>query len=102
MEIKRVFDILEKYREDYPDLEVALARKQNGSWVEYSPKQYLENVNYISYALIKSGIQPNDKVAIIANNRPEWNFIDMAIMQIGAISVPIYPTISASDYQYIF
>lgn len=102
MEIIRIFDILKKYSLDYKDLKIAIAGKQNGSWREYSPQEYVEITNYISYALIKFGIKPDDKIVIIANNRPEWNFLDMAIMQIGAITVPVYPTISANDYLYIF
>ena len=55
----------------------------------------------VSYALIELGIEPKDKVALISGNRPEWNILDMAIMQVGAITVPIYPTISKEDYRYI-
>ncbi|MDR2835851.1 MAG: long-chain fatty acid--CoA ligase [Bacteroidales bacterium] len=102
MEITRLFDILTKYEADYPNLKVALSGKQNGQWVEYSPQQYIEIANNLSYAFIKLGIEVGDKIAIISGNRPEWNMIDMAIMQIGAISVPIYPTISEKDYDFIF
>lgn len=102
MEVKRLFDILDRYEVKYPDLKIALSGKQNGSWINYSPKEYKETSQYISYALIKLGIEAGDKIAIIAGNRPEWNILDMAIMQIGAITVPIYPTISENDYNYIF
>lgn len=101
MEVTRLFDILTRYTEKWPDQEVALAGKQNGDWRKYSIKEYVTLTNTISYALIKLGIEPGDKVGIIATNRPEWNMLDMAIMQVGAISVPIYPTISESDYLYI-
>jgi long-chain acyl-CoA synthetase len=70
-------------------------------WVTYSPQDYIEKVNKVSYALIHLGIKKGDKVGIIAANRPEWNMLDMGIMQIGAITVPIYPTLTASDYLYI-
>lgn len=101
MEITRIFDILDRYPVLYPDQEVALAGKIQKEWIKYSPKDYFEISQNISYALIHLGIQKGDKVGIISTNRPEWNMLDMAIMQIGAISVPIYPTITAKEYQFI-
>lgn len=101
MEEKRLFDILKLYIAKYPSQEVALAKKESGSWKKYSIQKYIEITNNISYALIKLGIKKDDKVGIICNNRPEWNMLDMAIMQVGAVTVPIYPTISKEDYHYI-
>ena len=101
MEVKRVFDLLANYKEQYPDQKVALAGKVNGQWREYSIDEYIEQTNIISGALIELGVQPQDKVAVISNNRPEWNILDMAITQIGAVMVPIYPTISEADYKII-
>ncbi|MBR2051292.1 MAG: long-chain fatty acid--CoA ligase [Bacteroidales bacterium] len=101
MEEKRLFDILKLYLEKYPNQDVALARKEKNGWRKYSIQEYIEITNNLSYALIKLGIKKNDKVGIICGNRPEWNMLDMATMQVGAISVPIYPTISKDDYRYI-
>ncbi|MBR6093372.1 MAG: long-chain fatty acid--CoA ligase [Bacteroidales bacterium] len=101
MEVKRVFDLLANYKEQYPDQKVALAGKVNGQWREFSIDEYIEQTNIISGALIELGVQPQDKVAVISNNRPEWNILDMAITQIGAVMVPIYPTISEADYKII-
>ena len=101
MEVKRVFDLLANYKEKYPDQKVALAGKVNGQWREYSIDEYIEQTNIISGALIELGVQPQDKVAVISNNRPEWNILDMAITQIGGVMVPIYPTISEADYKII-
>ncbi|MBO4575136.1 MAG: long-chain fatty acid--CoA ligase [Bacteroidales bacterium] len=101
MEVRRVFDLLAHYKEKYPDQKVALAGKVNGKWREYSIDEYIELTNIISGALIELGVQPQDKVAVISNNRPEWNILDMAITQIGGIMVPIYPTISEGDYKII-
>lgn len=101
MEEKRLFDILKLYLKKYPNQGVALARKEKNGWRKYSIQEYVEITNNLSYALIKLGIQKDDKVGIICGNRPEWNMLDMAIMQVGAISVPIYPTISKDDYRYI-
>lgn len=97
----RIFDLLDNYREKWPTQDVALASKQDGEWKKYSPFEYHRLVTNVSYALIELGIRPNDKVAIISGNRPEWNIMDMAIMQVGAITVPIYPTISQDDYLFI-
>lgn len=101
MEVKRLFDILEYYKEQYPNQNIALAGKIKDTWRTYSIDEYIQLVNDISYAFIKLGINKGDKIAIISTNRPEWNIIDMAIMQIGAITVPIYPTINETEYQYI-
>ena len=101
MEVRRVFDLLAHYKEKFPDQKVALAGKVNGKWREYSIDEYIELTNIISGALIELGVQPQDKVAVISNNRPEWNILDMAITQIGGIMVPIYPTISEGDYKII-
>ena len=101
MEIKRVFDLLDHYVEKYPNQQEALAGKKNGQWVKYSSTSYKEHADALSYALIELGIEKGDKVALILSNRPEWNMLDMAVGQVGAITVPIYPTISEDDYRYI-
>lgn len=101
MEVTRLFDLLDNYLEAYPDQKVALAGKRNGEWQKYSIQEYIEITNYISYGMLKSGVVPGDKVGIVSGSRPEWNMLDFAIMQIGAVSIPIYPTISQDDYRYI-
>ena len=85
----------------YHEQDTALAKKENGEWRRYSIQEYVNTTNIISFALIKIGIKKNDKVAIISSNRPEWNILDMAIQKVGAITVPIYPTISKDDYKII-
>lgn len=99
--ITRLFEILTYYSETFPDQKTALSIKTSKGWDSYSPEDYLRITNNLSYAFIKLGIMPGDKVGIISTNRPEWNMLDMAIMQIGAITVPVYPTISEDDYKYI-
>lgn len=101
MQINRLFDLI-PYQISKYDKEVALARKDSGQWRTYSSRDLKRIVDNLSLAFIKSGIGRDDKVAIISNNRPEWNFVDLAVQQIGAISVPMYPTITADDYNYIF
>ncbi|MEI6748274.1 MAG: long-chain fatty acid--CoA ligase [Bacteroidota bacterium] len=98
MEITRIFDLLPYYAEKFLPKDDVLACKENGDWKKFSLQQYTEAANNISYGLLALGVNPGDKIASITNNRPEWNFLDMGIMQVGAIHVPIYPTISESDY----
>ncbi|MCX6294970.1 MAG: long-chain fatty acid--CoA ligase [Bacteroidetes bacterium] len=100
MSVTRVFDILPQLLEKY-NKPNALGAKENGKWVTYSTQDFVSNVNYLSYGLLDLGIEREDKIAIIANNRPEWNFADFAIQLSGAVSVPIYPTISESDLKFI-
>ena len=100
MEVTRLFDILERDLKEFPK-EDALCGKENGIWIKHSTKDYVNKVNSISYGLMQLGIKKGDCIATITPNRPEWNFLDMAIMQIGAIHVAIYPTISEADYRYI-
>jgi len=101
MEVTRLFDLLDNYLEKYTNQEAALACKRNGEWRKFSIQEYAELTNYISYGMLNLGIKSGDKVGIVSSNRPEWNMIDFAIMQIGAVSIPIYPTISQDDYRHI-
>jgi len=101
MEVTRIFDLLPRYKSIFKLKDDTLAGKEDGKWVKYSIDQYIEAANNISYAFLKLGVQKGDKIATITLNRPEWNFLDMGILQTGAIHVPIYPTISESDYNYI-
>jgi long-chain acyl-CoA synthetase len=101
MEVTRLFDLLPYYKNNFKAKDDVLAGKENGKWIKYSIDQYIETAASISYGLLKLGVSPGDKIATISNNRPEWNFVDMGILQIGAVHVPIYPTISESDYKYI-
>ncbi|MFN8353499.1 MAG: long-chain fatty acid--CoA ligase [Spirosomataceae bacterium] len=98
---QRVFDLLDKYVANHNNAE-ALAGKEHGDWRIYSASEMLDTINKISIGLLKLGIKKDDKIAIISPNRPEWNIIDFGIQQIGAVSVPMYPTITIEDYRYIF
>ncbi len=101
MEVTRIFDLLPHYAEKFKPKDDVLAAKENGAWVKYDIREYIEVVNNISYGFLAAGIQKGDRIAQISPNRAEWNFIDMAVLQVGAIHVPIYPTISESDYKFI-
>ncbi|NVK53788.1 MAG: long-chain fatty acid--CoA ligase [Flavobacteriaceae bacterium] len=99
--ITRLFDFpyhqLKKY-----NLEKSLTTKYNGLWKSISSQEYVDKANQISRGLLRLGVKPNDKIAIIStNNRTEWNICDIGILQTGAQNVPIYPTISKEDYEYV-
>ncbi len=101
MKIRRLFDILDHYEQSFKGKDDVLAGKENGEWKKYNLKTIREMVDNISYGLISLGVKKGDKIATISPNRPEWNILDYAILQIGAIHVPVYPTISDNDYRYI-
>ena len=101
MEPTRTFDLLTRMQNLFPDKKDVVAGKEDGKWRRYSVPEYIDHCTWVSFALLSMGIRKGDKIAIISNNRPEWNFVDFGISQIGAISVPIYPTISSEEYAYI-
>jgi len=100
-QITRLFEFpyhqLEKYK-----LSDALVTKYNGEWIKTSTQEYLDKANALSRGLLRLGVEKNDKIAIISsNNRTEWHITDIGALQTGAQTVPMYPTISAEDYEYI-
>ncbi|PIR12899.1 MAG: long-chain fatty acid--CoA ligase [Flavobacteriales bacterium CG_4_8_14_3_um_filter_35_10] len=100
--ITRLFDFA-YYQDEKGGLEDAFATKKNGVWEKTSTKDLIKQANKASRALLKLGIKVNDRIAIISStNRTEWNIMDIGVLQIGAQNVPIYPTISSEDYEYIF
>lgn len=99
--VERLFDILPYHAEKYDPKPDVLASKESGKWITYSIKEYRKLADAVSYALMQMGIGKGDKVATIMPGRPEWNVIDMGILQAGAVHIPIYPTIKESDYRYI-
>jgi len=101
MEPTRTFDLLTRIQNQFADKTDVVAGKEDGKWHRYSVPEYIYYCNSVSYALLSIGIKKGDKVAIISNNRPEWNFTDFGISQIGAVSVPIYPTLNVEEYAYI-
>ena len=102
MSISRIFDVLDQYQEKYPNKADAFVSKEKGEWVRYSSKEYIELSNAVSYGLMKLGCKKGDKIATISNNRPEWNFVDMGMAQLGIIHVPIFSTLDANGYKQIF
>ena len=98
--ITRTFDLLDHLVINHPKDDI-LAGKVNGEWVRYSSHDFYKYAHFMAYGLLELGIQPGDRVVTISNNCPEWNFIDMALALIGAIHVPIYPTLSTDNYVHI-
>lgn len=100
-EVTRLFDFPYYQLETY-NLEASLVTKYNGEWIPISTKEYIDKANAVSRALLKLGVNKNDKIAVISStNRTEWNIMDIGVLQVGAQNIPIYPTISADDYEYV-
>lgn len=96
-----LFEIPKYQLKNHPQAQ-ALSHKVEGKWISFSSQDLVDRINNISKAFIKFGLKPDDKVAIISPNRPEWNFVDAGMLQVGIVNVPIYPTISKEDYKFIF
>jgi long-chain acyl-CoA synthetase len=99
--ITRLFDF-PYYQLEKHNLSDALVTKYDNEWVKTSTKEYLEKANALSRGLLRLGVKKDDKIAIISsNNRTEWHITDIGVLQTGAQTVPMYPTISSEDYEYI-
>lgn len=102
MSIKRIFDFAHEALQKYPQEEM-FTTKYDGNWKKTSTKEFCHLGNQISRGLLKLGIKPGDKIALITTaTRTEWAVMDLGISQIGAVSVPVYPSISSDDFDYIF
>lgn len=100
-QVTRLFDCLSYQQEHYPQ-DICYATKENNNWITYSTQDYIDISNQVSRALLKLGVQQNDKVAVIVPvNQPKWHFLDTGVLQIGAQNVPLYATLSESDYEYV-
>ena len=102
LSITRLFDF-PYYQLEKNNIQDCLVTKYKGEWIKTSTQEYIDKANAISRALLRLGVEKNDKIAIISsNNRTEWNIMDIGVLQTGAQTVPIYPTISEKEYEYIF
>jgi len=97
----RLFDFI-TYQKDHAPLKNSFTTKYDGKWESISSEMFCEQAEQISNALIELGIEPQDKIAMItSSNRTEWSLIDVGLLAVGAVNVPIYPTIASADYEYI-
>jgi long-chain acyl-CoA synthetase len=102
MKPTRLFDFIHYQKQNHP-LQKAYTYKNDGKWVSFSTNEIIEMANKVSLGLLKLGVQPGDKIALVVyKNRPEWVIMDIGLQQVGAINVPVYPTISSGEYEYIF
>ena len=99
--ITRVFDLLIESIAKHDKSDV-FASKIKGEWQKISAKDFIHSITQLSLGLLKIGIEKGDKIAVISESRPEWNIVDFAVQQVGAIGVPLYPNITVEDYKYIF
>jgi len=101
MEVTRVFDLLERLRDQYPKDDI-LCRRVNGQWIKHSVDDYYKKSHTLAYAFLALGLKPMDKVITICTNRPEWNFVDMGLSLAHFVHIPVYTTLSSDDYAHIF
>lgn len=101
MNVKLTFDLLDRYREKFMDKDDVLCGKLHNDWIKYSSRDYIDYSYNFSYGLLELGIKKGDKIITVSNNRPEWNFADMGMSMIGVIHVPVFASLSISDYQYV-
>jgi long-chain acyl-CoA synthetase len=102
MVIKRVFDILENYKINLPEKRDVFSVRQDGKWISFSQNDYYNASRYVSTGILTLGIKPSDTiVSIFSNNLPQWNFIDMGILQIGAVHVSVHSCLSENDLRYV-
>lgn len=99
-QLNRVFDLLNAYESQ--GVEIMFSKKRNGTWESYSSAEFIQVVNEMALGFLSLGIQPGDKIALISTNRNEWSIVDFATQIVGAVLVPIYPTITIEDYDFIF
>ena len=103
----RLFDCIEVQMANGP-LEGALVAKENDQWRKYSTAEMADIVDKLATGLLASGISCNDmsvegrdKIALLSRNRPEWLFLDLAVQKIGAVLVPVYPTVHVTDLEFV-
>jgi long-chain acyl-CoA synthetase len=98
--VTRTFDLLDRYRELFSK-DDALCFKQNGAWRKFSTAEYIEYSYSFCYGLYESGFRRGDKIITVSSNRPEWNFVDMGMSMIGVVHVPVFTSLSVTEYEYI-
>ncbi len=97
----RVFDLFKHQLTHHPQPD-ALARKVDGKWRKYAAQEIADTVHALAAGLHAAGVRAGDRIANSAEtNRPVWNFIDLAVLSLGAVHVPIYPTLTPEEFHFI-
>ena len=100
MRISRTFDLLDRYASLFNHDNV-LNAKEKGAWKGYSATEYIRFAHSFAYGLMELGFKQGDKIVTVSNNRPEWNFVDMGMAMLGAVHVPVFPSLSIDEYLHI-
>jgi long-chain acyl-CoA synthetase len=100
-EVRRLFDVPTYQLKNFPSTSMFVT-KTEGVWIPMTTEEFVTHTNQISKGLVELGVSVGDRVALVSPNRVEWNVMDIAIQQVGAVVVPVYPNISEHDYVYIF
>ena len=100
MTVTRTFDLLARYKAQF-NRDNVLNFKKRGKWYGYSASDYSELSHNFAYGLMAMGLNRGDKIITVSNNRPEWNFVDMGMAMVGIVHVPVFPSMSSSEYEYI-
>ncbi len=101
MKVTRIFDLLERYKQEFSSKPDVFVSKVDGKWVSVSAEKYIEDSYNFSYGLLAMGFKKGDKIATISHNCPEWNIVDMGMSMIGVVHVPIFNTLTEDEYKYI-
>lgn len=99
MKVERIFDLLDRYAEEFPDKPDALAGKVRKEWKTYSSRDYIDRSAETAKGFLEHGLRPGDRVATVTRNRPEWNILDMGMAMTGLVHVPLFPTLSVEEYR---
>ena len=97
-----LFDLLDNRAKRDPEGAMIEYKGDDGTWHPYSAQVFRDMVIDLAKGLIGLGVNKGDSVAIVSHTRWEWTALDMAIMSIGALTVPVYETNSASQVSWIF
>ncbi|MDX9812700.1 MAG: long-chain fatty acid--CoA ligase [Bacteroidales bacterium] len=98
--VTRTFDLLDRYRDRFVKDDV-LCFKQKGVWRKFGTEEYIEYSTSFCYGLYESGFRRGDKIITVSANRPEWNFADMGMSMAGVVHVPVFTSLSVTEYEYI-
>lgn len=101
MKVTRIFDLLERYKDEFSSKPDVFVSKVDGKWIAVSAEKYIEDSYNFSYGLLAMGFKKGDKIATISHNCPEWNIVDMGMSMLGVVHVPIFNTLCEEEYKYI-